>query len=155
MVKATCLELSQADFKALGRSRGFEPETIASRELVRHVFLAEQGVLSAAASLTPAELAGLHLLHCLREPVDVEFFKRVYPAAVSPKVYASYNDRFKALFQEVKTRLIQRGLLVFGLLPDTFPRGRARSWSGGGFGSPRPLARCCLRLSARASSNRR
>ncbi len=123
MVKALCLELSQADLKAIGQSRQFDPEIVGSRELFQHLFLCDEGVVPAAASLTPAELAGLHLLHCLREAVDVEFFKRVYPAAVSPNLYASYNDRFKALFQEVKTRLIQRGLLVFGLLPDTFLRG--------------------------------
>jgi hypothetical protein len=123
MVEGMCLELSQTDLKAIGRSRQFDPEIVGSRELFQHVFLSAQGVVPAAASLTPAELAGLQLLHCLREAVDVEFFKRVYPAAVSPNLYASYNDRFKALFQEVKTRLIQRGLLVFGLLPDTSLRG--------------------------------
>ena len=70
MVKAMCLELSQTDFKAIGRSRGFEPETIGSRELTQHVFLSEQGVTSAVQSLTPVELAGLHLLNCLQEDVS-------------------------------------------------------------------------------------
>lgn len=123
MASSMCLELSQADLQAIGRSRRFEPQIIGSRELFQQVFLSDQGVAPAAASLTPAELAGLHLLNCLRESVDVEFFKRLYPAAVSANVYASYNERFKGLFQEVKTKLIQRGLLLFGTLPETFLRG--------------------------------
>jgi len=54
MVKALCLELSQADLKAIGQSRQFDPEIVGSRELFQHSFLSDQGVLSAAASLTPA-----------------------------------------------------------------------------------------------------
>ena len=124
MVRAMCLELSQADLKAIGRSRRFEPETIGSRELLQHVFLSDQGVGLAMAALTPAELACLHLLNCLREQVEVQFFKRLYPAAVPPNPYASYNERFNALFQEVKARLVQRGLLLFGTLPEmAFLRG--------------------------------
>lgn len=119
MARAMCLELSQADLKAIGRSRGFEPETIGSRELLQHVLLSDQGVGLALAALTPAELACLHLLNCLREQVDVEFFKRLYPALVPPNIYASHNERFKALFQEVKARLVRRGLLLVGTLPET------------------------------------
>ncbi len=123
MAQAMCLELSQADLKAIGRSRGFEPETIASRELMQHMLLSEQGVAPAMASLTPVEIAGLHLLNCLQEQVGVEFFRRIYPAAVSRNLYASFTERFKGLFKEVKARLIQRGLLLFGTLPDTYLRG--------------------------------
>jgi hypothetical protein len=112
------LELSQPDLKAIGRSRGFEPEIVASQDLMRHVFLTEQGVALAMASLTPVEVAGLHLLHCLRQEVDLEFFKRVYPELVSADRYASYNERFKNLFQQVKRQLIQRGLLLFRTLPE-------------------------------------
>ena len=118
-----CLEFSQADFRAVGRSRGFEAETIASRELMQHLFLSEHGVASALALLTPVEIAALHLLHCLRDAVDLEFFKRVYPDAVSANLYASYNERFKALFQRVRAQFVQRGLLLFGTLPDSFQRG--------------------------------
>ena len=125
MLKSMGLELSQADLKAIGRSRGFEPETIASRALLQHVFLSEKGLASAMALLSPVEVAGLHLLHCGRDQVDLEFFKSIYPAVVSPhNLYASYNDRFKTLFQHVRTQLVQRGLLLMGTLPDTsFLRG--------------------------------
>jgi len=119
MVKAMFLELAQADLKAIGKNRQFDPATIASSELMQHVFLSEAGVAPAMASLTPDEIAGLHLLHCLRDTVDVEFFKRLYPSLVPPTRYASYNGRFKALFQHVKTQLIRRGLLLFATVPDT------------------------------------
>lgn len=118
MLKDMSFELSQADFKAIGRSRGFAPEIIASRELLQHVFLSVQGVTSAMGSLTPDEIVGLHLLHGGRDPVDLQFFKRIYPSAVPADNYSSYNDRFKTLFQQVKAQLIQRGLLLFGTIPD-------------------------------------
>jgi hypothetical protein len=82
MLGAMCLELGQADLKAMGQSRGFDPQTIASRKLLEHVFLSEQGLPAALASLTEAETLGLHLLNCLREAVDLDFFKPVYPGLV-------------------------------------------------------------------------
>jgi len=123
MVKAMFLELGQADLRAIGRSRQFEPATVASRELMQHVFLSEAGVASAMASLTPEEVAGLHLLHCVGDQVGLEFLKRIYPSAVPPDRYASFNDRYRVLFQQIKTRLIQRGVLLFGTIPDTSLRG--------------------------------
>jgi len=42
MLKEMFLELGQADLKAIGRSRGFDPQTIASPQLMQHVFLSEQ-----------------------------------------------------------------------------------------------------------------
>ena len=73
MLKAMCLELSQADLKAIGQSRGFDPQTVASRALLEHVFLSEQGLPAAVASLTEAETLGLHLLNCLGEAVGLDF----------------------------------------------------------------------------------
>ena len=45
-------ELAQADLKAIGRSRGFDAETTASRVLLQHALLSEQGLSGAMASLT-------------------------------------------------------------------------------------------------------
>jgi hypothetical protein len=122
MVRTMILELTQADLKAIGRHRGLGAETVASMELMAHVFLSEQGVVSALAGLTSVELAGLHLLNCLHDRVDIEFFERIYPDAVSPNRYGSYTERFKGLFLRVKNQLIQRGLLLFGTLPDVLQR---------------------------------
>jgi hypothetical protein len=112
-------ELAQADLKAIGQSRGFDAQTIASRELLRHVFLSEQGVATALSSLTEPERLGLHLLSSLGGATDVEFFQRLYPDAVSSNRYGTYTERYKGLFQEIRTRLVRRGVLLFGTLPDT------------------------------------
>ena len=76
MLKEMFLELGQVDFKAIGRSRGFDPQTIASPQLMQHVFLSEQGVAAALASLSEAESLGLHLLNCIQDEVGLEFFRK-------------------------------------------------------------------------------
>ena len=119
MIEEMCLaELSQADIKAIGHSRGFDAQTIGSRELMQHVFLSEQGVRAALASLAESEILGLHLLNCLGDEVELEFFERLYPDTITSDIYATYTERFRGLFQQVKTQLIRRGILVFGTLPE-------------------------------------
>src|SRR5438477_6025287 len=115
MLKEMCLELSQADLKSVARSRGFGPESIASPELLQNVFLSEQGVHTALASLTESETLGLHLLNHFGDEVGVEFFKRVYPGLVSSDLCLSYTERFKALFQKVKAQLVRCGILLYGV----------------------------------------
>ncbi len=117
MLKAMCLELAQADLKAIGQSRGFDPQTVASRALLEHVFLSEQGLAAAVASLTEAETLGLHLLNCLGEAVGLDFFKRVYPGLVPAGYYQSFTESHKRLFQKVKAQLVRRGILLCGTLP--------------------------------------
>ncbi len=115
MLSSMCLvALGQGDLKAIGRSRGFDPEAIRSRELFRHGFLSHQGVRTALATLTQPEILGLHLLSFLGEELGLEFFKRVYPDSVSANRYGTYTERFKCLFHRVKERLIERGILLFG-----------------------------------------
>ena len=116
-------ELAQADLKAIGKSRGFDAETTASRELMQHVFLSDQGVPAALAGLTEPELLTLHLLNCLGDEVDLEFFKRLYPEAVASKAYyISFTERYKPLFQQVKVQLVRRGVLLYGTLPEGFSK---------------------------------
>jgi hypothetical protein len=119
MLKEMCrAELSQADFKAIGHSRGFDAQTIGSRALMQHVFLSEQGVRAALASLAESEILGLHLLNCWGDEVELEFFKRLYADTIRSDIYATYTERFKGLFQQVKIQLIRRGILLFGTLPE-------------------------------------
>ena len=124
MLKEMFLELGQVDLKAIGRSRGFDPQTMASPQLMQHVFLSEQGVAAALASLSEAELLGLHLLNCMQDEVDLEFFRKLYPESVPRNsYYGSYTERFHGLFQQVKTQLIRRGVLLFGTLTANEGRG--------------------------------
>ena len=119
MIEEMCLaELSQADIKAIGHRRGFDAQTIGSRELMQHVFLSEQGVRAALASLAESEILGLHLLNCLGDEVELEFFERLYPDTITSDIFATYTERFRGLFQQVKTQLIRHGILVFGTLPE-------------------------------------
>ena len=116
MLTAMCLELGQADLKAIGQSRGFDPQTVASRALLEHVFLSEQGLSAALATLTEAETLGLHLLNCRGETVDLDFFKPVYPGLVPAGYYRSFTESHKGLFQKIKAQLVRRGILLCGTL---------------------------------------
>ncbi len=119
MLKEMFLELGQVDLKAIGRSRGFDPQTMASPQLMQHVFLSEQGVAAALASLSEAEFLGLHVLNCVQDEVGLEFFRKMYPDSTPRNpFYGTYTEQFKALFQQVKTQLIRRGLLLFGTLTE-------------------------------------
>ncbi len=119
MLKEMFLELGQVDLKAIGRSRGFDPQTTASPQLMQHVFLSEQGVAAALASLSETEILGLHLLNCVQDEVGLEFFRKMYPDSTPRNpFYGTYTEQFKALFQQVKTQLIRRGLLLFGTLTE-------------------------------------
>ena len=121
MLNKMCLiELAQADAKAIGRCRVFDVEVVESRALLQHVFLSEQGVRGALASLTEMEILGLHLLNHRREAVGLEFFKRVYPGSVPANLYASHTVRFKGLLQTIKANLIRRGILLFCTLTQGF-----------------------------------
>ena len=117
LLEAMCLELGQADLKAIGQSRGFDPQTVASRKLMEHVFLSEQGLPAALASLTEVETLGLHLLTCLGEAVDLDFFKPVYPGLVPGGYERSFTESRKGLFHKIKTQLVRRGILLCGTLP--------------------------------------
>lgn len=64
-------ELAQVDVKAIGKSRGFDAATVASRELMQHGFLSEQGVAAALATLPQPERLSLHLMAGLGEEVDI------------------------------------------------------------------------------------
>ncbi len=121
MLKNMCLfELGQADIKAIARSRGFDREIAASSALLQHVFLSEQGVRDALASLTENERLGLHLLHHGAEPVGLEFFERVYPEAAAKDRWGTHTARFKGILQRVKAGLVQRGVLIYCALPQGY-----------------------------------
>jgi hypothetical protein len=120
LLHSMCLELSQADLKAIGQSRGFDSQTVGSRELLQHVFFSEQGVQAALASLTEPEVHGLHLLNCLGQAVELDFFKPVYPGLVPAGYYRSFTESHRAIFHQIKTQLVRRGILLCGALPKGF-----------------------------------
>ena len=70
--------LSNADVKAICKSRGFSARESASRALFENFFLSDIGVEAAIGSLTKEETVLLHLLKYTGEAVDVSFFARIY-----------------------------------------------------------------------------
>jgi hypothetical protein len=152
LLKAMCLELGQADLKAIGQCRGFDSQTVASRALIEHVFLSEQGLPAAMALLTEAESLGLHLLNCLGEAVDLDFFKPVYPGLVPTSYYGSFTERYKGLFHKIKAQLIRRGILLCGALPKGYENISVLERTRLEF--PGSLARSCLHFFRHASWTR-
>lgn len=108
-------QLSDADIKAICKSRGFSAREVGSRAIFENFFLSDIGVAAAMATLTDPELAMLHLLARLKDEVDVAFFARVYGdlRQVTSYYYNTYNQRFSDVMKQVQANLIRRGLLLY------------------------------------------
>jgi hypothetical protein len=93
--------------------RGFDAQTIGSRELMQHVFFSEQGVRAVFASLADLEILGLHLLNCLGDEVELEFFKRLYPGTEARRFeYAAQpRQKFRVASENPEKLKVVRRLL--------------------------------------------
>lgn len=122
MLHKMCHEqLSDADIRAICKSRGFSAREVGSRAIFENFFLSDIGVAVALATLTAPELTALHLLARLKGEVDVAFFARVYgdPLRVTFRYYETYNQRFREVMKQVQANLIRRGLLLYAeAVPD-------------------------------------
>lgn len=116
MLQQMCREhLSDADIKAICKSRGFSAREASSRAIFENFFLSDIGVADALAGLSQRELALLHLLAHVKDEVDVAFFTRVYGDSritASPYLY-TYNQRYADVLKQVQANLIRRGLLLY------------------------------------------
>ena len=111
MLHSMCHEvLSEADLKAISKSRGFSAHESASRALFENFFLSDIGVETALHSLTQEEITLLHLLTLIDEPVSVAFFARLY--AEGPDRYGTFTQRYQPVFQQAKTSLMRKGILL-------------------------------------------
>lgn len=108
--------LSQADIKALAKSRGFVAKEITTRKVLENFYLSPTGVSQAMNQLTEAEVACLHLLNQVEQPVTVAYFERLYNPDYQQSYYASttYTQRYQPVFKQVRTQLIRRGILIMG-----------------------------------------
>jgi hypothetical protein len=114
-----CLdELSNADIKAIRKARGFTKNETASRAQLAAIFLSSIGVEKAMGTLSPKEIACLHLLKEIEQQiVDITFFERVYGSAYDSfdthhYVDYTFNQAYKETYQAVKKKLIRKGLLL-------------------------------------------
>ncbi len=106
-------ELAKADMTAICKNRGFSSRIASSVNLLEGSFLSSTGVQEVMDSLTRDEVVLLHYLKYLSRPVDVSAFITIY-GQEQPRYYNStFNQRFKDVFNEVKKRLIRKGILLF------------------------------------------
>jgi len=105
--------LTNADIKAICKSRGFSDQETRTRSLFENVFLSSSGVEAAMSTLTPMEIAALHLLRQENRTVDVAFFERLYGSdKTGTRGYGTFTQQFKSIFSSVQTRLVRKGLLL-------------------------------------------
>lgn len=106
--------LSNADIKAICKSRAFPDTAASSKTLFEHTFLSSTGLKTAINTLTPTEIAVLHLLRFENRTVEVSFFERVYgnPKTVQRYYYGTFTQQFKPIFDSVQNRLVRKGLLI-------------------------------------------
>lgn len=111
MIEEMCLkELGKGDIKAIVKARGFSPEAGSSPQLLAQVFLSRTGLQRPIDALNEEERRMLHLLAAIGQPVDIRFFQRIYHPQNAGH---SFNDRFKGVFQQVRSRFLLQGLLLY------------------------------------------
>jgi hypothetical protein len=106
--------LSQADIKAICKVRSLPAAAADSHTLLETLFVTDSGLAAALQTLERNEVAALHLLLAIDKPVDVSFFRRVYPKQEG-YAYGSFTQRYQKVLAKVKERLVRSGLLVMTL----------------------------------------
>jgi len=112
--------LSNADIKAICKNRGLPGQAASSRSVLENLLISDTGVPAVLETLDPKEIAGLHLLKAIDQPVDVAFFDRIYPAKHGRSFYGTFTQRYQSALSKVKERLVRRGLLIMFLGPETW-----------------------------------
>ena len=114
MLHQMCHEvLSNADVKAIRKSRGFSAQEAASRALLENFFPSDIGVAAAMGTLTEEEVTLLHLLKLTGETVDIAFFARIYGDSTTTQYYyPTFTQRYKNVLKQVRTALVRKGLLL-------------------------------------------
>lgn len=105
-------ELSNADVNAIRRNRGFTKQETASRALLENFYLTDTGVKEMLNSLAEEEIAFLHWLAYVDEPVEIRAFTRIYGDEEGSR-YGTYTQRYKPVFKKVRRTLIRKGVLLF------------------------------------------
>ncbi len=115
MVQQMCRGvLSQADIKAICKIRSLPAAAADSHTLFETLFVTDSGLAAALQTLERNEVGALHLLLAIGKPVDVSFFRRVYPK-LEGYAYGSFTQRYQKVLAKVKERLVRSGLLVMTL----------------------------------------
>lgn len=110
-------ELSNADIKALCKTRGFSDREAASPSMLETFYLSEIGVSAALAACTADEITTLHLLKFVDDQVDISFFTRLYNNERQMAYGYTFNQRYQDVFAQVRANLVRRGILLFAEEP--------------------------------------
>lgn len=114
ILKQMCqVGLSQVDIKAICQIRDLPPACLKSRDLFQHNFLSDTGIEKVMASLDEKQLLFFHLLNATGEEMDITFFARLYKEAHPHSYGYTFNEKYKVVFNKVKTELIRKGLLLY------------------------------------------
>ncbi len=112
IIKKMCRnELTQTDVKAICSFRQFSSPQSASSEIIETLITSDVGLKSALNSLTRQEVLMLHFLLALNEPVDISAFARI--SNQEGYKYGTFTQQYQKVFQDIKQRLIRKGLLAF------------------------------------------
>ena len=103
--------LTEAEVKAIARSRDFPTAEGVSRPVTRNFFLTNIGLESVFSTLSAEEIAALHLLAIGPDEKDITFFARIYPPPTS--IYGqTFTQRYRETLKQVRERLVRKGVLL-------------------------------------------
>ncbi len=113
-------ELSKADITAICKNRGFSSRIASSVSLLEGSFLSSAGVRQVMDSLSREEVVILHYLKYLPEEVNVSVFSTIYKVEKPGYIHQTFNQNFNVVFNEVKKKLVRKGILLFAENKDMF-----------------------------------
>jgi len=119
--------LSNADVKAICKSRGFSAREAASRALFENFYLSDLGIKEALDSLRQEEIALLHKLKFVAEPVAIPFFAIVY-GEKGRSFYGTFTQRYREVLKQVKGSLVRKGVLLMDEADDAVSQTRMERW---------------------------
>jgi hypothetical protein len=114
MLHSMCSELlSNTDIKAISKNREFTDKEAGTIALFENFFLSSKGLENAFSLLSPDEVIVLHFLSHTGKTVDITFFDRIYGSETTKSSrYGTITQRYKGVFDKVKSSLIRRGVLL-------------------------------------------
>ena len=119
--------LSNADVKAICKSRGFSAREAASRALFENFYLSDIGLEETLGSLSQEEIALLHKLKFVGEPVAIPFFAVVY-GEKGRSFYGTFTQRYREVLKQVRRSLVRKGVLLMAEADDTVSQTRMEGW---------------------------
>ncbi len=130
MLRQMCHKaLSQADIKAICKARGLPAQAASSRSVLESLFLTDRGLDAAFGALEPLEIALLHRLQAVDEPVDVTFFARFDPGKADRHYYDTFTQCYQNVFKKVKERLVRKGVVLTAKPPNVWTnRAQLEMW---------------------------